>query len=329
MAVYDLRSSVYGLKSTVFSLKSPFLQFQFVKILPKHAGSLGDGDEGAFVDLLDDAGDAYLVGFVGHNEQHVALLAVVGAVALEEGSSAVQVAVNAVGNLLVLLREDHELVGLAVAVDHDVGDEHIDEEDHEAIDQLLHVVEDEEGASDDEEVGGDVDLAVGDVAVLADHEGDDVEATGVAAPVDGDAHAGGRDGRADDDAHEHVIDERVRENLLGDAEKEGQDGGADDGVDAEAGAQDFPRHGDEDAVEHKGCEADGDGVVGEIDQCGDAGHAAACHLERCHECGPSEHKNCQTQRDEEVVFNLLPYLVTRKHSASPPFYFIMNQCFIK
>ena len=74
-------------------------------------------------------------------------------------------------------------------VNHAVGDEHADEQNHKAIDQFLHIMQDEKRGTHDDKVAHHVDFAVRDIAVFAYHEGNDVKAAGVAAPVDGDASA--------------------------------------------------------------------------------------------------------------------------------------------
>lgn len=288
-------------------------EFQCVEIFAEDAGGFGDGDECGAVNLFDDAGDTDLVGAMGDNQEHVVLLAVVRAVAFQEGSAAVQFLVDAMGYLVILFGKDHKLVGLVEAVYHGIGHQHAHKKHHKTINQLRHIHENEERRANDKEVGHHIDLAVGDIAVFADHEGNDVESTGITAPVDGDTRAERTQRSADDDAHEHVIHNGLGEDTLSEIEKHGYDDGANQRVDAEFGAQDFPRDGDKYGIKHEGGDANGDFGGEKEDGC-NTGHAAARHLKRSHECGPSEHENRQTQGDEEVVFDFGEDLLAGYHN---------------
>ena len=306
------------------------LQFQRIEILPEHAGGFGDGDECSVVNLLDDARDAHLVATVGNDEQHVALLPVVGPVAFEEGGPAMQFLIDAARNLVIFFGENHKLVGLMEAVDHRVSHQHAHKEHHEAIDQFLHIVKNEKRRSHDNEIAHHIDFAVGNVPIFTDHQGDDVEAAGIATPVDGDAGAERAQRGADNDAHEHIIHNGLREDTLADVEKHGDDDGANQRVDAEFRAKHFPGDGDEDGIEGKCREADRDSR-GEEEDGGDTCHATARHLKGSHKCGPSEHKNCQTEGNEEVVFyffhhifechrhyiGFLNYCISKSYHKSP------------
>ena len=225
-----------------------------------------------------------------------------------------QFLVDTAGDFIILFRENHKLVGLVEAVNHGIGHQHAYEEHHEAVNEFLYIVQDEERGSHDDEVAEHIDFAVGDVAVFAHHEGDDVEAAGIAAPVDGNAGPQGPERGADDDAHEHVVHQRFGEDHLCDVKEDRDDERAYQGVDAEPGAQDFPSDCDEDGVKHESGKADGD-FGGKKGDGGDAGHATACDLERSHECCPSDDKNCQTDGDEKVVFDLCENLLAGNHNG--------------
>ena len=118
-------------------------EFQRVKVFSEHAGGFGDGDECGAVNLFDDAGDTDLVGAMGDDQEHVALLAVVGAIAFQEGCAAVQLLVDAMRDFVVFLGEHHKLIGLVEAVYHRVGHQHTHKKHDEAIDQFCHIMQDE------------------------------------------------------------------------------------------------------------------------------------------------------------------------------------------
>ncbi len=240
---------------------------------------------------------------MGNYEQDIAFLVVEGAVAAQKRGAAVQGGVDFLCYLIVFLRKNHELVGLSVSVNHNVGHDDGDEQHHEAVNQAFYVVEYEIGAADDDQVDGEADPAVGYVAVFADHEGDDVDAAGVSAPVYRHSDAEGGHCGAYDHAHEHVVNQRTFDHGLENRQEAAQYESADQRVDAEFWTEDLPRHGNEDGVHDEGGDAHRYRIVDEVDYRGRTRHAAARHAVRKQKRRPPEGEYGQSYDDENVIFD--------------------------
>ena len=210
-------------------------------------------------------------------------------------------------DLLIFHGEDHELIRLPVTIYHQVGYDDGDQQHHEAVNQSLHIVDDKVGAAHDEDVAGQTDAAVGDVAVFTDHQCDDVNAAGVAAPVDGHADAECRDGRPDDDAHEHVIDNRLGEQRLPNGKETAHHQRANQRVDAKFGAQYAPCDGNEDGIKHKCGDADGDFPRGEIKNGGRTCYATTRNFVWNQKGRPPEREQGKSEDNKEVILYFLKY----------------------
>lgn len=115
--------------------------FEFVEAVAVYAADVSLSDEGVGVDVLDDAGDCDGLDFAAHHEEDFDGLFAVPARGVEDGASAVGVVDDGVGNLGPAAGDDGELYGAAVGVDYLVGDVGDEEEDDEAVDELVNLVE--------------------------------------------------------------------------------------------------------------------------------------------------------------------------------------------
>lgn len=285
------------------------LKLDFIKVLAEHALYLRDGDESGAIDLLDDTDDVDTVGTVRNNHQHLRRLVVVTPLPFQEGGATVQFVVDTLRNLVVFRRKDHELERLLVAVNHKVGDENVGEKDHNAIDELDGVVNSEVRRKHDEKVHVEAAASVGDVAVLGQHQDDDVGAAGIATVVEGEPHADSRQSRPYHRAHERVVrHNRLGENHLSYRHKTRHNDRTNQRIDAEAAAQNLPCDGNQNDIEDKGSDAHWQSR-GKVDDGGNTTDTAACHLVWKQEGRPPESEKNQAQCDKKVVLNYFKYFL--------------------
>ena len=240
----------YPLCSSHFSVFSICLRLNRVEPFAIHAAGGGLGDEGFRVDALDEAEDGDGLGLADDDEQHLQGFLRIAAVAVEDGAAAVQVVDDVLGNLLVFLREDEELDGLAVAV-HDLVD-HVITYDHldEGEDDFRHVVEEEIGRTDDEEIEHQHGAAYRDVLILRDNHADDVGPARAAVRRENQPQARTAKRATDDDGHEgFALDNRPVEYILKKREGEREGENAEDGLHEELPPQNLERDGEEEDVD--------------------------------------------------------------------------------
>ncbi len=285
------------------------LKLDFIKVLAEHALHLRDGNESGAVHLLDDADDIDAVGAVRHNHQHLRRLVVVTPLPFQEGGATVQFVVDTLRNLMVFRGKDHKLERLLVPVNDEVGDENVGEKNHDAIDELDGFVDGEVRRKHDEEVHVEAAAPIGNIAVLGQHQHDDVGAASVATVIKGESYAHTCQRRANHRTHERVVGHYRRwENHLPYRHKSGHDGCAYQCVNTELPTQDFPRNGNQNDIQDEG----GDTYrqsCGKIDDGGDTADTATGHFVGKQESRPPESEKGQSERDEKIVLNYVKYFL--------------------
>jgi len=299
-----------------------WLQFDFLEIATVDALSFGDRDKSVVVDTVDNLHDVGLVGFVGHNDQHLLRLVGEATFTVEEGHSATDFAGDGVTNFLVAGREDHDLIGLLVAVKDHV--EHIGHGDHDdvTVDDIGDFVGDEVGAADDEDIQVHDHLARRDVVELGEDEGDDVGAAAVAAHGEGEADAAAAESAADDGAHEGVKGHRAlleeksldMQTLLPQDEEERRHDDAINGVGAKLGAEHLEADDEEDAVDDEIQDTDGQrDAGGDIQDRRNTADATTDNFGRKHECRPGEGVDSDAEGDDDIRKNEFGFFLKDMH----------------
>ena len=268
-----------------------------------HAAGGRLGDKSFGVDALDEAEDGDRLGLADDDEQYLHGLLCVAAVAVEDGAAAVQVADDALGNLLVFLREDEELDGLAVAVhdlvEHVIAYHHLDKGE----DNLRDVVEKEIGRTDDEEIEHQHGAAYRDVPVLGDYHADDVGPA--RATVGGENHAQARTAEraTDDDGHEGLaLDDRPVEHVLEEREGEREGEDAEDGLHQEFPTQYLQRHHKEEDIDDEVRNGDRDELARrEENQGAETAQAARHDLVREDEAVEAETVEERAEEDDGII----------------------------
>ena len=209
---------------------------------------------------MDNLHDVRLVGAVHHHQKHLLPLFGVAALGIEERGTTPHLTGYCLTNLLVLLREDHDLVALLVAVEHHV--EHVGHHTHHhiAVNHIAQLAGDEIGASHDDDVNKHDDTTGRYIMVLADYQCNDVGTAGVASHDETQADAQTAESATNDGTHEGVklhgavgIHEEIlhMKALLPHNEEDRAHGNAVDGVGTELGAQHFEADGHEYTIKDK------------------------------------------------------------------------------
>lgn len=182
-----------------------FLRLYLIEPFPIHASDDALRDEGLVVYLLHEAEDGDGFGFLCQEDDHFDRFAGIAAHAVEDGAAAVQVGDDPFGYLIIFVGEDQELDGLAVSVQYGiydiVADEHFDESEYD----LFHVMKEEEGRTDDDEVAEQQGASDGYVLVFVYDSRHDIRSARAAACRKDESQSGSAEERTDYDRHERLV----------------------------------------------------------------------------------------------------------------------------
>ena len=128
------------------------LDLELVEALAIDADDIRLSDEGLGIDVVDDAEDDVALAALGHDEEHLHLVAGIEAVGFDDGGTTMGKDGDARRYLLIFVGDDEELHRAVHDVDNLVDTVGRDEEDDVSVDDLLEVVENEVGRRDDEDV---------------------------------------------------------------------------------------------------------------------------------------------------------------------------------
>ena len=164
-------------------------------------------DEGVRVDVHDQLLQLReLLALHGAEQDHLVLPLII-ALPLEQGHTAVELAVDGRGDGLILLRDDERDLGIIHAVDDAVERHGGDDHGNDAVERVVEVAVDHARDDGNGQVHAEDDLADGEIAEFQLHQArDDVDAArrGVAQEHEAEAHA-----------HEHAAEQGRHERLDG------------------------------------------------------------------------------------------------------------------
>ena len=128
------------------------VHLELVKALTIDTNDIGLSDEGTRVDVVDDLEDGVTLTTLGHDEEHLHLMARVEAVRLDDRSTTMGIDRDARSYLAVLVRDDEELHTATHGVDNLIDTKRGDHQHHIAIDDLLPVVKNKIRRGDDDNI---------------------------------------------------------------------------------------------------------------------------------------------------------------------------------
>ena len=246
-------------------------------------------DESIRVDVLDEAEDGVGFPLFGQDEHHLDVQSRVHTDAVDDGYASVHVFIDVVPDFFIMLGDDEELDGLAVAVHNLVEDEAGDEHHHITVNHFFPIVEGKVAGADDDNIAAHDDTSQRNIAIFMYDGRDNICPSRTSIIGEGRADTASAEGCSDDARHERLVRQEMHplRQFLDDRQEEGQREYRKNSLDTELESQDLQGKNQEDGIDRK-VNILYRNTRGKIDDRGDTRNAITRDVVRQEKHGPAD-----------------------------------------